>query len=122
MPYGKYQIRVKLRDQQVHTSGTTKYETAFKRTQAEIIVAGVGAIGTLYEFSTKQSKTPDLLKMVPLYQGRAVFSVEHSDGTVTVVPEDHTTPPPAPPAPPAEPHHEPEHHPAPSPTTPEHHG
>jgi hypothetical protein len=97
MAYGRYQIRVRLRDRTVHSSGTPVYENAELRCQQEVIIAGLGAIGTVWEFNTQQSPKPDEHKMVRQYEVRLMYDASKSDGSTTLVHEDHTTPPPLPP-------------------------
>jgi hypothetical protein len=109
MAYARYQIRVRLRDRIVHSSGTTVYENAEDRARAEATYYGVGAIATVWEFLPTQSKKPDEFKMTRLYEVRLMLDPTKSDGSTVFVPEDHTTPPPTP-------------APAPIPTPEHHHG
>lgn len=104
MAYGKHQVRVRLRDAIVHSSGALDYATAEQRARDETIKAGVGASGMVYEFDPKVSKTPDVQRMKLLYEARLAYDPSHADGSLVLVREDHTTPPP------------------PTPSTPEQHG
>lgn len=96
MPYAKHQIRVRLKDKLVHSSGTSNYDTALARCTDEIIKAGVGAIGRVYEYAKQNngSQPPDETQMRPLYEGRLVYDAKKKNGSTAIVEEDHTTPPP----------------------------
>jgi hypothetical protein len=95
MPYAKHQIRVRLKDKLTHSSGTANYNTALARCTDEIIAAGVGAIGRVYEYAQNNGNKPPVeTQMRPLYEGRLVYDHAKQDGSTAIVEEDHSTPPP----------------------------
>lgn len=96
MAYARHQIRVRLRDRVVHSSGTNALEDAQERCRIETIYYGLGSIGTVYEYDKSQSPKPNEFHMKRMYEVRLVYDPDKSDGSTTLVHEDHTTPPPVP--------------------------
>ena len=96
MAYARYQVRVRLRDRLVHSSGTTVLENAEARARAEATYAGLGSIATVWEYLPSQGKKPSEFHMTRLYEVRLMLDTSKSDGSTTFVHEDHTTPPPPP--------------------------
>lgn len=97
MPYARHQVRVYQRDKLTHSSGAVDYAAAEERCRVETIAAGVGAIGTVYEFDRAKQGTaqPNTHHMPTLYQVRLAYDPDHADGSTMLVAEDHTTPPPS---------------------------
>lgn len=97
MALGKYQVRVRLRDRQVHSSGTADAKVALDRAYAQALKAGLGAIARVDEVLTQ--KANKIVTSRVAYEGR----VTNGETGHALVAEDHHTPPPS--TPPTPEHH-----------------